>query len=238
MKALLAAVENPAKLLEVCAAITGDRTSAVEHIADAFQFTELQASAVLDMQIRRFTPQQTQLLRNELSECAEHLAEQLIVHTGARVAAFGHLERGAPDRLTLWVAFPWDPLRWPYRTTGGDIPVERADPSNSEVTAGLVRVEGVWTGKSITQATVESVGTAPVAALPFGVGEATPAELGADKFVEISSRLTQTGAAPFLGGGGTAEAMWQHVLYMTPELVDACKGLSARANVFPAISPA
>lgn len=75
LDALLVAAENPVKLLEVCAAVSGDHTSAVEAVADAFEFTDLQASVVLDMQIRRFTPEQTQRIRSELSDARERLAE-------------------------------------------------------------------------------------------------------------------------------------------------------------------
>lgn len=75
MDALLVAAENPVKLLEVCAAVSGDHTSAVEAVADAFEFTDLQATVVLDMQIRRFTPEKVQQLRTELSDARERLAD-------------------------------------------------------------------------------------------------------------------------------------------------------------------
>lgn len=131
VEALLVVAENPVKLLEVCAAVSGDHTSAVKAVADAFQFTDLQASVVLDMQIRRFTPEQVQLLRDELSDFRERLAEQL---------------------------------------------------SKGEAIAGLVRVEGIWTGNAIAQAIVENVDSAVVVSWSPGGGEATPAEIGSEKF--------------------------------------------------------
>lgn len=164
--------------------------------------------------------------------------EHLIVEPGSRVSAFGHIERDADARPVLWVAFPWEPRRWPYRTTGGDIAVERVDLPEETIPPGLVRVEGTWTGNTITEAVVEPVNAAEVASWSSGEGEVTPAELGAEKFAQISSMLDHAGPAPSLGSGGTDAAMWRHVLYVTPELVKAHRGLPIRVDTFTAMSPA
>lgn len=62
------AAEHQDELLRVCASVDGDIPSAKAAIRQAFDVDEMQADAILSMQVRRFTPEAIQQLHRELSD--------------------------------------------------------------------------------------------------------------------------------------------------------------------------
>lgn len=75
ISALIFAVENIDRVVEVCAmtSAVGDEVTRV--LADAFGFTTTQAQSVLAMQVCRFTPHEVAKLRGELAEIEERIAQ-------------------------------------------------------------------------------------------------------------------------------------------------------------------
>lgn len=72
--AMLHVAEHRSELFEVCAGVEGDASSANAAIREAFGFDEMQAEAILAMQVRRFTPRAIQQMRAELAEVDARLA--------------------------------------------------------------------------------------------------------------------------------------------------------------------
>lgn len=75
VNAFIRAVENPEKLLRVCANVAGDRDDERAAVAAAFEVSDVVADAILDLQVRRFTPRSIEQMRNELDRYARRLAE-------------------------------------------------------------------------------------------------------------------------------------------------------------------
>lgn len=66
--AMLHAAEHQDELLLVCASVDGDTPSANAALRQAFGVDAVQADAILNMQVRRFTPKAIQRMRVELSD--------------------------------------------------------------------------------------------------------------------------------------------------------------------------
>ena len=75
IRAYMAALADPAKLLRVCASVSGDADDARAAVAAAFEVSEVAARAILDLQVRRFTPQSIEQARSELTELDRRLRE-------------------------------------------------------------------------------------------------------------------------------------------------------------------
>ncbi|MDY0912315.1 hypothetical protein [Rathayibacter festucae] len=75
VSAYIRAIENPEKLFRVCASVSGGRDDERAAVAAAFEVSDVVADAILDMQVRRFTPRAVEQMRNELAHCARRLAE-------------------------------------------------------------------------------------------------------------------------------------------------------------------
>lgn len=74
--ALLFAAERPTEVLRIVTAAHGELDAAAAALRDAFAWTEEQSHAVLNMQVRRFTPLTVHRLRNELQEIDTLLGER------------------------------------------------------------------------------------------------------------------------------------------------------------------
>ena len=75
VSAYITAVEDPEKLLRVCATVSGDRDDERAAVAAAFEVSDMVADAILDLQVRRFTPRSIEQMRNELADYDRRLAE-------------------------------------------------------------------------------------------------------------------------------------------------------------------
>ncbi|WZH37851.1 MAG: hypothetical protein PIR02_04115 [Microbacterium enclense] len=75
LRAYLAVLEDPEKLLRVCAGVPGDADDARDAVASAFGVGEIAAMAILDLQVRRFTPRAIEQIRSELADHERRLAE-------------------------------------------------------------------------------------------------------------------------------------------------------------------
>ncbi|MEJ1088441.1 DNA gyrase subunit A [Microbacterium sp. Mu-80] len=73
IEAILLAVENAEQVMRICS--TAAAGAADEALADAFGISDLQAQAVLDMQIRRFTPERAAAVRAELAEVNQRIRD-------------------------------------------------------------------------------------------------------------------------------------------------------------------
>lgn len=73
--AYVVALERPEELLRICADTPGDIASAVVAVAEAFDVSDDAAQAVLDMQVRRFTPESFVQIRAELADIERRIAE-------------------------------------------------------------------------------------------------------------------------------------------------------------------
>lgn len=69
------ALERPEELLRICADTPGDVASAVAAVAEAFDVSDDAAQAILDMQVRRFTPESFVQIRAELAEVDRRIAD-------------------------------------------------------------------------------------------------------------------------------------------------------------------
>ncbi|PPH16173.1 MULTISPECIES: hypothetical protein [unclassified Rathayibacter] len=69
------AIENPEKLFQVCANVSGGRDNERAAVAAAFEVSDVVANAILDLQVRRFTPRSIEQMRNELADYNRRLAE-------------------------------------------------------------------------------------------------------------------------------------------------------------------
>lgn len=66
--ATLYAAEHAVEVVQICKAVDGDEFSLRTAIMVAFGFDEVQADAIVGMQVRRFTPRAIEQLRAHLSE--------------------------------------------------------------------------------------------------------------------------------------------------------------------------
>ncbi|WP_454109404.1 hypothetical protein [Leifsonia shinshuensis] len=69
--ATLHAAEHAVDVIQICQAVDGDESSLRTAIMARFGFDEVQAGAVVSMQVRRFTPHATEQLRAELADMDE-----------------------------------------------------------------------------------------------------------------------------------------------------------------------
>jgi len=68
-------LERPEELLRVCRDAPGDTAAAVSAVAEAFEVSDIAAQAILDMQVRRFTPESFVQIRAELADIERRLAD-------------------------------------------------------------------------------------------------------------------------------------------------------------------
>jgi hypothetical protein len=162
--------------------------------------------------------------------------DHLILQHGAQVVVCGTLDPVDQSRATLWVVAAWDPKR-PGRLTGGDVNVRFAEvtPASGQ---GFVRVIGTWQGGEIVDATATSIESPSAGYWQAPEGSIAPSELGRERFVELAEELAAHSPAPVIGSGGTRSSMWICVLHVTPELVEAHRGLPVRVDVYASITPA
>lgn len=64
----IAVLDQPGKLIDVCAAVSGDVDDVRLAVEQAFDLGPVAADAVLSMQIRRFTPRERHRIVDELAE--------------------------------------------------------------------------------------------------------------------------------------------------------------------------
>lgn len=76
VSALLLALENVDKLLDVCAKVQGGVAETQAAVAEAFDVGEIEANAILALQVRRFTPHSIEQIREELAEIDRRLSEE------------------------------------------------------------------------------------------------------------------------------------------------------------------
>lgn len=75
VSAYIRAIENPEKLLRVCGNVSGGRDDESAAIAAEFEVSDVVANAILDLQVRRFTPRSIEQMRNELAHYDRRLAD-------------------------------------------------------------------------------------------------------------------------------------------------------------------
>ncbi|PPG06398.1 MULTISPECIES: DNA gyrase subunit A [unclassified Rathayibacter] len=75
VNAFIRAVENPEKLFRVCANVSGGRDDERAAVAAEFEVSDVVADAILDLQVRRFTPRSIEQMRNELADYDRRLSE-------------------------------------------------------------------------------------------------------------------------------------------------------------------
>ncbi len=68
VSAYIKALEDPEKLLRVCANVSGDADEAREAVAAEFEVSDIAADAILALQVRRFTPMGIEQMRSELAD--------------------------------------------------------------------------------------------------------------------------------------------------------------------------
>lgn len=99
VSALLRAVTDPHTLIETCANAHGDVDAVTAAIAEAYRVGEVEAGAILSLQVRRFTPEGVQQLRDELSRIERSLPESASPSvTGSRVIQSPNNRPGQPLR--------------------------------------------------------------------------------------------------------------------------------------------
>ena len=75
LNACIIAVENPEKLFRVCANVSGGRDDERAAVAAEFEVSDVVADAILDLQVRRFTPRSIEQMRNQLADDDRRLAD-------------------------------------------------------------------------------------------------------------------------------------------------------------------
>ena len=75
MLAYVKVLERPGDLLRVCAGVSGDGDEVRAAVEKVFDLSPFAADAVLQLQVRRFTPAQLHLIRAELAEVERAIAE-------------------------------------------------------------------------------------------------------------------------------------------------------------------
>ncbi|MBN9213327.1 MAG: hypothetical protein ABS62_10305 [Microbacterium sp. SCN 70-200] len=73
LAAYVTALDDPARLLRVCAEVGGDNDDARRAVAAAFGVSVHAADAILALQVRRFTPREIDRVRGELAEVDRRL---------------------------------------------------------------------------------------------------------------------------------------------------------------------
>ncbi|WP_431075006.1 hypothetical protein [Microbacterium phyllosphaerae] len=68
-------LERPEELLRVCRDAPGDTAAAVSAVAEEFEVSDIAAQAILDLQVRRFTPESFVQIRAELADVERRLAD-------------------------------------------------------------------------------------------------------------------------------------------------------------------
>lgn len=68
LSAYVIALERSEELLRVTARVSGDTASATDAVAEAFGVSDHAARAILDLQVRRFTPSAIAQIKQELAE--------------------------------------------------------------------------------------------------------------------------------------------------------------------------
>lgn len=74
LAAYVTVLEDAPKLFAVCAATRGGGDEPRAAVAHAFGISDIAAHAVLDLQVRRFTPEQLARVRAELADAERRLA--------------------------------------------------------------------------------------------------------------------------------------------------------------------
>jgi DNA gyrase/topoisomerase IV subunit A len=75
VRAYIKALEDPEKLLQVCANVSGDVDDARTAVTTEFEVSDMAADAILALQVRRFTPRSIELMRNELADYDRRLTD-------------------------------------------------------------------------------------------------------------------------------------------------------------------
>jgi DNA gyrase/topoisomerase IV subunit A len=75
VSAYIKALEDPEKLLRVCGDVLGDVDEARAAVATAFDVSDVAADAILDLQVRRFTPRSVERMRSELADFNRRLVD-------------------------------------------------------------------------------------------------------------------------------------------------------------------
>ena len=65
--AYLEVLDRPGELIEVCSAVDGDAQKLRRAVQEAFGLSPLAADAVLALQVRSFTPNERQKIKDELA---------------------------------------------------------------------------------------------------------------------------------------------------------------------------
>jgi DNA gyrase/topoisomerase IV subunit A len=73
ISALILAVDNRDRVLEICATTDGDVSHVRAALVREFKLDPMQADAILGMQVRQFTPRVIALMRVELAEVEAEL---------------------------------------------------------------------------------------------------------------------------------------------------------------------
>lgn len=68
MSAYIKALDDPERLIRVCADVSGEDDDARAALAAAFEVSDFAADAILGLQIRRFTPWRIEQIRRELAD--------------------------------------------------------------------------------------------------------------------------------------------------------------------------
>lgn len=69
------ALDRPEDLLRICAGVDGDLVAARSAVAEAFGVSEIVATAILHLQVFRFTPAAIDQVRNELADLRRQLVD-------------------------------------------------------------------------------------------------------------------------------------------------------------------
>lgn len=73
--ACIGVLSDPERLMRVCADVSGGRDDERAAVAAEFGVGGVVADAILDLQVRRFTPRSIELMRNQLADDERRLAE-------------------------------------------------------------------------------------------------------------------------------------------------------------------
>jgi DNA gyrase/topoisomerase IV subunit A len=71
--AYIEVLDRLAELVDLCSTVTGDTQELRTAVEEAFGLNPVAADAVLSMQVRRFTPNEREKLRNEFADLEQRL---------------------------------------------------------------------------------------------------------------------------------------------------------------------